>query len=274
MLPLVDHYETYFHSVWVSSYAVRPGKLFVGVDMNLCVVTGRRFVGSATGSNHTSSYLRWSSEQRASLFDTVCFTKQDHLTAKIGDPILNSIVKKATGTPSVNESILRSGLDTHDKVYVHSGGRYFRKCALTQYSNEYKPLSVPCEWRHSVAATLSSSTFYVVWLALSDCFHVTKRDIECLKADRELLSSTILRSSGQRLLDHLVENSVTRVRRRKDGSIQNEVNFRVAASKDLIDFVDVAMASYYGFSADELDYIINYDIKYRMGQSADDDGDD
>jgi hypothetical protein len=95
-----------------------------------------------------------------------------------------------------------------------------------------------------------------------------------LKADRELLSSTILRSSGQRLLDHLVENSVTRVRRRKDGSIQNEVNFRVAASKELIDLVDVAMASYYGFSADELDYIISYDIKYRMGQSVDDDGDD
>jgi hypothetical protein len=38
------------------------------------------------------------------------------------------------------------------------------------------------------------------------------------------------------------------------------------ASKPIIDEIDVALASYYGFCTEELDFIINYDIKYRLGQ--------
>jgi hypothetical protein len=41
----------------------------------------------------------------------------------------------------------------------------------------------------------------------------------------------------------------------------------------LIDEIDVALAKHYGFNAEELDYIINYDIKYRMGQGIEDNDD-
>ena len=44
-------------------------------------------------------------------------------------------------------------------------------------------------------------------------------------------------------------------------------------SKSLIDRIDQALASHYGFSEEELDFIVNYDIKYRMGQ-GDNDSDD
>ena len=36
-------------------------------------------------------------------------------------------------------------------------------------------------------------------------------------------------------------------------------------SKSIIDKIDKALAKYYGFTEEELDFIINYDIKYRMG---------
>lgn len=36
-------------------------------------------------------------------------------------------------------------------------------------------------------------------------------------------------------------------------------------SKSIIDRVDLALGQHYGFTADETDFIINYDIKYRMG---------
>ena len=38
-----------------------------------------------------------------------------------------------------------------------------------------------------------------------------------------------------------------------------------AKSKDVLDKIDVILAQHYGFDDDELDYIINYDFKYRMG---------
>jgi hypothetical protein len=45
-------------------------------------------------------------------------------------------------------------------------------------------------------------------------------------------------------------------------------------SKPIIDEIDYVLAQYYGFTDEELDFIINYDIKYRMGASdaEDDDG--
>jgi len=37
-------------------------------------------------------------------------------------------------------------------------------------------------------------------------------------------------------------------------------------SKPLLDDIDRVLAKHYGFTDDELDFIINYDIKYRMGR--------
>jgi len=36
-------------------------------------------------------------------------------------------------------------------------------------------------------------------------------------------------------------------------------------SKPIIDEIDKVLAKHYGFTEEELDFIINYDIKYRMG---------
>jgi hypothetical protein len=38
-----------------------------------------------------------------------------------------------------------------------------------------------------------------------------------------------------------------------------------AKSKPIIDKIDKVLAQHYGFTEEELDFIINYDIKYRMG---------
>ena len=39
-------------------------------------------------------------------------------------------------------------------------------------------------------------------------------------------------------------------------------------SKSVIDEIDRVLAQHYGFTDEELDFIINYDIKYRMGLSG------
>ena len=35
---------------------------------------------------------------------------------------------------------------------------------------------------------------------------------------------------------------------------------------EIIDETDKVLAAHYGFTEEELDFIINYDIKYRMGE--------
>ena len=48
------------------------------------------------------------------------------------------------------------------------------------------------------------------------------------------------------------------------GAIEYE-KFRPRACKNIIDEIDTILATHYGFTPEELDFIINYDIKYRMG---------
>jgi hypothetical protein len=41
-------------------------------------------------------------------------------------------------------------------------------------------------------------------------------------------------------------------------------------SKPIIDEIDRVLAQHYDFTDEELDFIINYDIKYRVGVDGDD----
>ena len=41
--------------------------------------------------------------------------------------------------------------------------------------------------------------------------------------------------------------------------------YSYSKQKTIIDEIDKLLASHYGFTEEELDFIINYDIKYRMG---------
>jgi hypothetical protein len=51
------------------------------------------------------------------------------------------------------------------------------------------------------------------------------------------------------------------------GTIQVE-QFKPREAKSVIDEIDHVLARHYGFTDEELDFIINYDIKYRMGRDT------
>ena len=45
-------------------------------------------------------------------------------------------------------------------------------------------------------------------------------------------------------------------------------------SKGVIDCIDAILLEHYALTDEELDFIINYDIKYRMGRDAEEEGED
>ena len=63
------------------------------------------------------------------------------------------------------------------------------------------------------------------------------------------------------------ESSVEKTIGTKAGKITYQ-EFYSRNVKSLIDDIDRALADHYGFTDEELDFIINYDIKYRMGGEA------
>ena len=76
---------------------------------------------------------------------------------------------------------------------------------------------------------------------------------------------------NQQLMWDLRKNAERKTINTSDGSKISYDEFYVSRSKLVIDEIDRKLAQHYGFTDEELDFIINYDIKYRMGQDAGED---
>lgn len=135
-------------------------------------------------------------------------------------------------------------------------------------------LAVPAGASGAAVCLLSSSFYYWLWVALSDCYHVTRLDVGYAPDPALLQGDGALGKLAERLLVDLDTNSANRDRARADGRTQREVNYRVRLSKPVIDEIDRTLATRHGLTAEELDFVINYDIKSRMGSGADEGGDE
>lgn len=252
---------------YTANFAVRPGKLFDGVDMNLTILVGVRNQNANCQSILSTCYNRWYTEFRAYLFDNLhnCPTiSYENIGAigKISKDLERDILTKMEELPPLSQYL---GLQDTESIHVHSGGRYFRKCLLKPLSGEYRELKVPAGTNYNAVAVLSSNLYYWYWIVTSDTYHVTATGVKNFPVPKSALYDSQIQSHGKNLLESLWENSTRRTRNRADGSKQVEVNFDVGQSKQLIDKIDDLLASHYCLSDRELDFIKNYDIKYRLG---------
>jgi cupin superfamily acireductone dioxygenase involved in methionine salvage len=85
------------------------------------------------------------------------------------------------------------------------------------------------------------------------------------KFDNTLIGNNYLIELADQYIKDINANStmLTRIQR-KTGKTQTQ-SFKMSKSKPIIDEIDKVLAKHYGFTEEELDFIINYDIKYRMG---------
>ena len=64
----------------------------------------------------------------------------------------------------------------------------------------------------------------------------------------------------------LLKNATTYVINSKTRGSNETITYNKYYSKETMDEIDTVLAEHYGFTEEELDFIINYDIKYRMGK--------
>ena len=123
--------------------------------------------------------------------------------------------------------------------------------------------------RDGVLAFLNSTLFYWLVTLFSDCRNLNKREIEMTRLnldDKDRIQQ--LAHIAQELMDDIKANSeVLTINYRKMGSLRIQSTYP-RLSKAIIDRIDNILAEHYGFTDEELDFIINYDIKYRMGREG------
>lgn len=129
---------------------------------------------------------------------------------------------------------------------------------------------------YSVIALLSSNLFFLHYIIWSSCQVVNSRDFK-LPINTNTLTNDereSLAKLGRELQKDYQSHSHVKERNySKKGRVftMRKQHFFIKYSKPIIDEIDKVLAKHYGFTEEELDFIINYDIKYRMGDELNED---
>ena len=102
----------------------------------------------------------------------------------------------------------------------------------------------------------------------SNCLDVAKFDILHfpLGLDQmETPTKNLLLELSSKLDEDIRKNATVVTRNYQNAGAIECYEIEMRKSKHIIDEIDRVLAQHYGFTDEELDYIINYDIKYRMG---------
>ncbi|MDD5206988.1 MAG: hypothetical protein PHS17_16305 [Desulfobacterales bacterium] len=117
-------------------------------------------------------------------------------------------------------------------------------------------------------ATLNSSLFYLYFIAYGDCFHLSDTLARSFPLPAGLPEDKRVEKLGALLMRDLVLGAKRTSIQTKDGHEISYDEYFGWKAKSTIDDIDSVLATHYGFTNEELDFIINYDIKYRMGQDS------
>jgi hypothetical protein len=120
--------------------------------------------------------------------------------------------------------------------------------------------------RRLLHAILNSSTYYQFFCVYTDGRHINPSDVLEFPLDIERMSTeAALALSALSIKLEKCMRANTKKWRKSGLLIDSVVS---APCKTVIDAIDRELGKHYSFTDEELDFIINYDIKYRMGRDS------
>ena len=120
----------------------------------------------------------------------------------------------------------------------------------------------------ALTCVLNSSVFYWWFLSQSDCRHLNTREIQTFPLGMDRLDPGI-REELRRVRRELMSDYKKHKRRKEctyktTGKVAYD-EFFPGESKVILDRIDQALAKHYRLDDAALDFLVNYDIKYRLG---------
>ena len=277
MIPLVTNfYKKFGLRLHLNLSAdANPQKLFEGVKFRLCIF----FVTNNHKGCFSSKYTRWFAEERKNLFTSHIVFNDEHgyeyngIIGKIPSKYFISIVQKI----QLQKPFFFMYSGQNECLYHNAPVNWIRSHSFVPYFNserdgegittQLKHISFDTIKRVKIASCiLNSSLFFIWWITNSDCYHLNKPEISNFRYSETKQDGNDLETIGEKLQKDMQKKSVRRVYNYKTTGRVEYDEFYMKLSKPIIDEIDKVLAKHYGFTEEELDFIINYDIKYRMGE--------
>ncbi len=263
-------------STWYANYAWRPAKLFDTVNRALTIFT---VLPEETTRTYSTDYQKWTSDNRGGLFEQLAFVEvlRDRLVPwvpKLGNQIEQRILEKFL---SVKTRVKNFAATSESKIFHRTTGGLYWKV----FTNFAPAFNLNGKKGHSsretcftvsdknftepIIATLSSDVFWWWYTITSNVRDLNPFDVQNFPLPESVLTDSKLRKLGVDYLENIDHNSTMLQRKQRQTGITETQSFKIQKSKHIIDKIDALLAKHYHFTEEELDYIINYDIKYRMG---------
>jgi len=274
-------------SLWLSHFSNRPGQLFNGAQNRLTIFVSSRRYGER--KVFSTRYHRWDARhgERDNLFPVLRYLETGEeasmfhgLLPKVGTPEAAEVLKKIRCAKTV--AFFTATRGRHKLFWVRVPG-YF--CLFltappmarpegggpARVRGEVNELSFDdSAERDVVHATLNSATYYQFYCTYTDTRHINPSDVLEFPLDLATLSAATTAdfvAASARVANGFAQHTS---QRRKSGLLIDSIDAK--ACKSVLDDIDQVLAKHYGFTEGELDYVRNYDIKFRMG--ADTEGED
>lgn len=150
---------------------------------------------------------------------------------------------------------------------------HFKNKAGTRSTHHYRDLILrDKKYVPLVGALLNSSLFFFWFCCFSNVRNVSRRDVETFPFNIKGVCSDVGISQGLSADFHSLVTDYRLHSERKTRSQKGDTvvydEFYPAYSKPIMDQIDRVLAKHYGFTDEETDFIINYDIKYRLGRAG------
>ena len=202
---------------------------------------------------------------------TNLYTYEGIIPAKISSSIEESIISKIYGKES---SIVEAYTDkTNGKdIYYTRSIRNFRpfysfilkhkdENGNDKLPSEMKTIKVNTSCYKELTAFLNSNMVFMIFCWFTDVRNINPGFVSTIPVPKTIKDDKLKKIESVLMKDYK-DNKL--VRFNKSNKCFESYYYPVK-SKPVIDEIDKILAKHYGFTEEELDFIINYDIKYRMG---------
>lgn len=247
---------------YILSYSDRPDCLFSSVHQKLCILFGKQ---KHTGKTvYTSNYQYWYNAEREDLFRSVPAVKNRLSTGqyipKVGSVMDACIYQKVTGKGRPMLDLL--GGDG-PPVYLNMRATFWVKAFIGVHTGaEYKRFSCRDEdTAHYCMCLLNSSLFWWYWVCVSDCWHITKKELGGFTVPSSP-NYALLRTLSGRLEDRLEQT------KKHVGTKQTEYEYKHKDCVAEIHRIDDYISALFGLSAEESRYVKEFAYRYRVGGGA------
>ena len=263
---LLNNCET----IYVSTYSNRPNRIFLNADQRVAIISLTKNLKKTTKLFTTKVNKRYVDTKPEEIIDNLEFVNsidfiKNGRFPKVGTEIELSILNKIF---SIKTNLKDLMTKTGEPVYYRtSGGRYYNIITnFTTNSTKENSFKIDNEYRNLVAAILSSNFYYWFYHIYSNNLDIKNYELEIfpIPIDKLIEKKIEIENIYNEYLIDLQNNS--KIKQVNYSHVTEYREYYARKSKHLIDKIDLAIQEAYSLTDEEINFIINYDLKFRTDE--------